>query len=124
LVSGSSWLTQPPRLLSLAVRRLGRGGFAGCRSIGYPPPGELRDVYEIEAQVRLINRDNGGESKAPTALTKVAYFEDPDWEKALCKAIGKLVGMHNIPLAGYHTATGEEVNLTKHSRVGIDGVLP
>jgi hypothetical protein len=92
--------------------------------IGHPPPGALRDVYEMEARVYLINVENGSMSQTPRSLTKVAYVEDPNWETALCKGLGKAIGMTQIPLSGSYTATGEETGLPAQARLGIDGVLP
>ncbi|HEY7315491.1 MAG TPA: hypothetical protein VH643_39540 [Gemmataceae bacterium] len=91
--------------------------------IGTPPPSELREVYEVEARVYLINLDNGSVSKAPMVVTKVAAVGDPQWEAAIAKGIGKVVGMTNIPLAGSYDAEGKDAKLSQPAPLGIDGVL-
>src|SRR5205085_1405993 len=60
--------------------------------IGPPPPGELRDVYRIEASIYLINREN--DSKCPaTGVSLVIGVNEANWETVLCKGIGKRIGM-------------------------------
>jgi hypothetical protein len=92
--------------------------------IGQPPPGELRDVYRIEASVYLINLENGSKSKAPSVVSLYIGVTESDWETTLCKGIGSRIGMGNIPLAGSYTAEGAENALPVEAGLGIDGVLP
>jgi hypothetical protein len=92
--------------------------------IGHPPPGQLIDVYRIEASVYLINLENGSKSKTPSVVTRYAAVTASDWETAICKGIGKAIGMANIPLAGSYTAEGAASGLPAEAGLGIDGVLP
>lgn len=86
-------------------------------------PKAERDGYRVEARVYLINLANGSVSSAPQVLSRHAYVEDPDWEDAICKGIGKAVGSQLIPLSGAYTSTGQEAQPSGPAHLGIDGVL-
>jgi hypothetical protein len=90
--------------------------------IGHPPPGELRDVYEVEARMYLIHVENGSVSQTALGVTKVASVSDPNWETAIGKSIGELVGRLHIPLEGCYDASGQSAGLFR-AALGIDGVL-
>jgi hypothetical protein len=91
--------------------------------IGSPPPGELMEVYRIEARVYGINRKNGSVSKTPSVVSSAVAVTEPDWETAICRGIGKALGMRVIPLAGRYDSDGKDVVLSQPAHPGIDGVL-
>ncbi|HKB01307.1 MAG TPA: hypothetical protein VKD90_03765, partial [Gemmataceae bacterium] len=51
--------------------------------IGNVPPGELRDVYQIQARLFLLNLEKGRKSKAVPGVTLYTSVTEPNWETVL-----------------------------------------
>ena len=104
--------------------RSGLRSIGGGQYIGNLPPSELRDVYEVECHVHLINLENRSANKVPSVgVTMYCRRCDPNWETATGKAIGKQVGSGAIPLEGCFDADGKDAVLSQAVPLGIDGVL-
>jgi hypothetical protein len=97
---------------------------SGVQYIGPVPKSEIKEVYEIDARIFFINTEKEiVTTRGPAGWTMHTAITEPDYEKIICKGIGKQIGMHTRPEAGYFNSKGEDVGLPIMANIGIDGVV-